>query len=554
MPSIRRSVLAAVVVAASASLFSVSLAQSALSPVWRTVPWDSGGLHPSSIVWSMPASELDLDNDGKKEFLVSTSWSGIYHNAVYLYEYVSNNNYQIIWSYSFYAYSNDYSAVAVGDLDSDGRKEILCLIDPYDSTYHGFYVFEWSGSDNGFPALPTTTWNMTLPAGFDEGTAIIVGDFDNDGRDEVAAQLAERWALPKARLMIFSLAPGSTFTTPVWNIEYNDTTTIDYPGYALLATDLDRDGRKEIVTAAWDWLHVALIEHTGVPNSFALAANVAFIDTTIDFSNMGFAELNYDNSSTNELYITTATGRVYVMTNPGNVSLITAANFFPLERYNAALGTAGLSLGDIDGDGMPEMYIAGSYHEAVFQWKYVGGAVTNPASYQRTTIFRDDTTDQRTPGSDQGWLRPSKLAVGDFDMDSKPDIVIASASFARDKPILMVIEEIPTDVEGDGNRPHSFLLHQNYPNPFNPRTNIKFSVPAGRDLVRGADRRDQGSGLVSLKVYDVLGNEIATLVERVLPAGEHTASWDGTEYPSGVYLYRLRAAGRDEVRKMVLTK
>ncbi len=522
-----------------AFLITEAFSQTSFAPVWRTAPWDSGGTAPNSATWSMVRSELDLDNDGRKEFLAVSAWSGSYFNSVYLYEYSANNSYNVVWSYSFYPYSNDYSAITVADLDGDGRKEILCLVDPYDSTYHGFYVFEWNGTDNGFPTLPTTTWTLNLPGAFDEGGAIVAGDFDNDGRDEVAVSLQERYSTPKSRLMIFSLAAASTFESPVWNVEFNDTTTFAYAGYGLDVTDLDRDGKKEIIADGWERFHVAIFENTGSADSYTRAADL-YIDTTIDFSNMGFAEANYDNNGTNELYIGTATGRFFVMTNPGDVGLITPANFTLLHQYNPYKGIAGVSRGDVDRNGTPELYVAGSYHEAVFQWKYASGAVTNPLSYQRATLYQDDTTDQHTPGSDQGWFRPSLVAVGDFDSDGRSDIVIASASLAADKPVLMVIEQATTDVQEKDGTPTTFSLRQNFPNPFNPATEIEYHISK--------------AGHVTLKVYDMLGREVATMVDGFLSAGNYTRTFDAARLSGGVYYYRLVANGGTEVRKMTLVK
>lgn len=514
--------------------------QQQFSRIWQTAPWDSGGIAPNSAVWSMVSSELDLDRDGKKEFLVTSAWSGVYFNTAYLYEASGNNAYQLIWSYSFYPYANDYSAVAVSDLDGNGRQEILCLIDPYDSTYHGFYVFEWDGTDNGFPLLPTATWDFNLPGAFDEGAAIIAGDFDNDGRNEVAVSLIERYAIPKSRFMIFSLGAGSSFTSPAWNIEYVDTTTFAYLGYGLAATDLDRNGRKEIVACGWDLLHIALYQHTGVPDRYSRAANVTQIDTAIDFSNMGFVEANFNNDNTNELYIATATGRVYVMTNPGDVGQITAAHFTLLGQYNSIKGIAGMTRGDIDLNGIPEIYLAGSYHEAVFQWRYLSGAVTSPQSYLRTVIYQDDTTDQQTAGSDQGWLRPSKLAAGDFDNDGLPDIVVASSSFAGDKPVMLVIEQLPTGIASGNEKPAGFVLHQNYPNPFNPSTSIYFEIP----------RR----AFTTLTVYDAQGRAVASLVQRELEAGKHEAVWNPANASSGTYFARLTSGHAAGVMKMLLVR
>jgi hypothetical protein len=100
--------------------------------------------------------------------------------------------------------------------------------------------------------------------------------------------------------------------------------------------------------------------------------------------------------------------------------------------------------------------------------------------------------------------------------------------------------------------PESFSLFQNYPNPFNPATKIRFDIPS---LVR------RGAGLVVLKVYDILGREVVTLVKEQLSPGTYEVEWDGSNLSSGVYYYRLtvRQAGSStgdytETKKMVLIK
>ena len=90
-----------------------------------------------------------------------------------------------------------------------------------------------------------------------------------------------------------------------------------------------------------------------------------------------------------------------------------------------------------------------------------------------------------------------------------------------------------------------FALEQNYPNPFNPSTKIKFEIP---DQVRN-DRN-----LVTLKVYDVLGNEVATLVNEEKPAGEYEVEFDASSLPSGVYFYHLKAGSFIETKKMIFLK
>ncbi|MBA4313460.1 MAG: hypothetical protein C0417_12625 [Chlorobiaceae bacterium] len=97
-----------------------------------------------------------------------------------------------------------------------------------------------------------------------------------------------------------------------------------------------------------------------------------------------------------------------------------------------------------------------------------------------------------------------------------------------------------TGVKEFKQNPRDFTLEQNYPNPFNPSTNFKFT--------------SSNCQLTILKIYDLLGREIATLVNEVMQPGEHSAKWDASNNPSGVYYYRLTTKDFTSVRKMVLLR
>ncbi len=86
----------------------------------------------------------------------------------------------------------------------------------------------------------------------------------------------------------------------------------------------------------------------------------------------------------------------------------------------------------------------------------------------------------------------------------------------------------------------SFTLNQNYPNPFNPMTTINFSLPAGKK--------------VALKIYDVLGREVSTLIDSYMGVGRHSVMFNGVGLPSGIYIYRLTVGSLMETRKMLLLK
>ncbi len=106
-------------------------------------------------------------------------------------------------------------------------------------------------------------------------------------------------------------------------------------------------------------------------------------------------------------------------------------------------------------------------------------------------------------------------------------------------------------VETKENLPKEFQLMQNYPNPFNPGTIIKYSVPFSPSPLQGEGSRVR---LVTLKVYDLLGREITTLVNEVKQPGYYEAKFNGAGLPSGVYYYRLFTGTYSETKKMLLIK
>ena len=88
--------------------------------------------------------------------------------------------------------------------------------------------------------------------------------------------------------------------------------------------------------------------------------------------------------------------------------------------------------------------------------------------------------------------------------------------------------------------PSEYRLAQNYPNPFNPTTTIKYDLPK--------------AGRVTLKIYDILGNEVATIMDGYRTPGSYSISFNASKLASGLYLYRLVAGDYSSVRKMMLVK
>ncbi len=125
----------------------------------------------------------------------------------------------------------------------------------------------------------------------------------------------------------------------------------------------------------------------------------------------------------------------------------------------------------------------------------------------------------------------STLNTALYDED---EFVRLSASAAIDT-ILRV-----TSVDYPAALPNDFVLYQNYPNPFNPSTTIRWQSPV--------------HGRQTLKVFDILGREVATLLDEERPAGRYEILFNGSHLASGVYIYRLQAGSFSSVKKMILLK
>jgi len=101
-------------------------------------------------------------------------------------------------------------------------------------------------------------------------------------------------------------------------------------------------------------------------------------------------------------------------------------------------------------------------------------------------------------------------------------------------------DEGAVSVENTQDIPTVMDIRGNYPNPFNPSTTISFSIPE--------------QSYITLSVYDITGQKVATLIDKPMSAGSHSVIFDGSDFGSGVYLYRLESKGFSKIGKMLLLK
>ncbi len=140
------------------------------------------------------------------------------------------------------------------------------------------------------------------------------------------------------------------------------------------------------------------------------------------------------------------------------------------------------------------------------------------------------------PSSNFGWI----IIGGEATDKTAKRFTSRSGGAMADAPQIVVDYTTSTSVPSSGAAPDLFELQQNYPNPFNPSTTIKFSIP--------------NSARTTVKVFDLLGNEVATVLDRTLEAGSHSVTMDGGHLTSGIYFYRLQSGQFSAVKKLTLLK
>ncbi len=173
---------------------------------------------------------------------------------------------------------------------------------------------------------------------------------------------------------------------------------------------------------------------------------------------------------------------------------------------------------------------------------YVSGG-SNESSIGTTDII----TLKYNASGDQQWKKTFNGGGNSGDMaylnyiDDSENIYVCGNSTEGTLDYVTIKYEKSTGINITSNNiPGQFILYQNFPNPFNPSTKIRFDLPE--------------SGIVKLKIFDILGKETAVLVNGKLNAGVYEYEWDASSYTSGIYFYTLQTESHRETKKLVLSK
>lgn len=292
--------------------------------------------------------------------------------------------------------------------------------------------------------------------------------------------------------------------------------------YAPAFADIDNDGDEDLFVGRFDG-RIKFYRNDGTPASANFISAASPIDTINVAMNAAPSFVDIDGDGDFDLFVGRANGSIRYYRNNGNAEL-----FVPVladASFNSINVTENSKpiFSDYDADGDYDLFV-GNIGGKIFWWKNTGTASAPLFEFQNDAFGDIDP------------LRESAPAFCDIDDDGDSDLFVGTSKggiqFYRNQRIQSNVEEEAF--------PRHVQLFQNYPNPFNPITEIRY--------------RTSEVGVVILKVYTMLGKEIAVLVNEIQSPGEKSVVWNANEFPSGVYYYSLFTGSNLSVRKMVLIK
>ncbi|MBU1297658.1 MAG: T9SS type A sorting domain-containing protein [Bacteroidetes bacterium] len=391
--------------------------------------------------------------------------------------------------------------------------------------------------------------------------SLIIEDIDNDSQNEliVGVRMGGR-----GREVIVASVLGQFDGFASFVIEYNLQGLTGGSLYSVTTGDLDNDGKKEIYALIWNFLSIHIIESTGANNyQLVKSLDTLYKSTGVDYGALdGVIVADVNGDGINEMYIagTEPDNTIFIITNVTDVANLKADDIKILMRLPRQAGgkLRTMQIFDMDNDGKLSLMIAGETNGQIFDIEYKGSGNPTLAENWDVNVAFDLFQHSGFSPTATPTINP-RLFYGsparDMDGDGKNEYIVVNyrTSFpvwADDGYLWMIEWKTATNVDDAiALHPGNFSLGQNYPNPFNPETRIQYSVASLPDGKAGSQH-------VTLRVYDILGREIATLVDEVKEVGVYNSTFStlNSTLSTGTYFYQLRAGNFIETKKMMYIK
>ncbi len=325
----------------------------------------------------------------------------------------------------------------------------------------------------------------------------VVSDIDFDGDPDILAAIYGSWPTWNSSINMYINDGNGNFTTQVIDAAIRGATSV-------YAKDLDNDDDIDILSTSWWDSEIVWYENTG--NSSFSRHLLLSGDVTKEAIQLEVHDVDGDGDQ-DIIGINNRPPNLNWFSNDGNQNFTLQSTLNQGTTFNTFKS---FFTKDIDQDNDIDIFTTGRMY-------------LNDGNGQFVEHPVDDLQNIRS--------------IGDVDGDNDYDIVFSDNSTLN---WLENLSPVSIDSETASFKPRTFSLANNYPNPFNPQTQIDFTIPA--------------NGVVNLSIYNLLGQEVAELISGTFPAGNHSHTFNATDLPSGIYIYRLGWKGSQISKKMILIR
>jgi len=466
------------------------------------------GEHDGDLFGDAVAGLGDINGDGYEDFAVGARWYGNYRGKVYIYFGGPTLDTTADLTFEGKEFGDFvYMVRGMGDINKDGFADfaISSQRDPGPG-----YVYIYFGGET-VDTIP----DIILSGSLENKTArrfgweMASGDLNHDGEIDIAVGSND---IGHCSVFMGDLRAD---TTPDYILTKNN----HYYSIMGIATgDLNGDLYDDLIVSSGQ-LHESYLYFGG--ESLHTEPDLIFSYeggyTIADFNGDGFDDL------ANPMGIYFGSTNVDTILDVHIAHFPIASGHINRDRY-ADLITSGYEYGEL---GAVYVYLGGADMDSIKDWFKVGqygGAFGGAAA---TADLNNDGVDEMIIGEPYYYFGSLKGRV---------------YVYSGDTSFISVEEE-----EEGQTLPHKFTLEQNYPNPFNANTVIRYSLSVSR------------STLTTLKIYNILGEEVRTLIDKWQSKGEYQISWNGKdnygkEVASGIYLYQLKVGDQRKTKKLLLLK